>query len=177
MDRPHNEGNRETARKAHTSRTLDLGAVTSDDPRMTCNPRQTQFVREYLKDRNATQAYIRAGYAEAGASQGAERLLRNVEIKASIAQGELAAAERAALSVDWVLEELHAAYVVSTALGQMSTAHAALVSLGKHIGMWPTKITITDGDREAARAAAAVLGLDEDEVLAEVERELREARA
>lgn len=48
------------------------------------NARQRQFCREYLIDLNATQAYIRAGYAKKGASQAASRLLANVKIQGEI---------------------------------------------------------------------------------------------
>ncbi|WP_135506837.1 terminase small subunit [Roseovarius aestuariivivens] len=42
------------------------------------------FCREYLKDRNATQAAIRAGYAEKAAKEQGYRLLTNAHIKAQI---------------------------------------------------------------------------------------------
>ena len=38
------------------------------------NDRQRLFVAEYLVDRNATRAYIRAGYSPDGARQSASRL-------------------------------------------------------------------------------------------------------
>ena len=47
-------------------------------------PKQRRFIEEYLKDFNATQAYIRAGYSERGAGQAAFNLLKNTEIKAEI---------------------------------------------------------------------------------------------
>jgi phage terminase small subunit len=43
--------------------------------------RQTIFVTEYLKDRNGTQAAIRAGYSERTAGEQASRLLANVKVK------------------------------------------------------------------------------------------------
>jgi phage terminase small subunit len=45
------------------------------------NQQQQAFVQEYLKDRNATQAAIRAGYSKATARQIGARLLRHVHIK------------------------------------------------------------------------------------------------
>jgi len=42
------------------------------------------FVAEYLKDRNATQAAIRAGYSEATAKQQGSRLLTRVDIRAAV---------------------------------------------------------------------------------------------
>jgi len=42
--------------------------------------KQELFCREYLKDFNATQAAIRAGYSEDTASQQGSRLLSNVKV-------------------------------------------------------------------------------------------------
>lgn len=46
--------------------------------------RQHGFVEEFLKDRNATQAAIRAGYSEVGASVQGVRLLANAKIASEI---------------------------------------------------------------------------------------------
>lgn len=52
------------------------------------NAKNLLFVVEYLKDNNATQAYIRAGYKARGnsAEVNAARLLRNAQISAEIAK-------------------------------------------------------------------------------------------
>jgi len=47
-------------------------------------PRQVLFVAEYLKDSNATRAYLAAGYGKRGAEQCASRLLRNVKVQQEI---------------------------------------------------------------------------------------------
>lgn len=70
------------------------------------NAKHARFVAEYLKDLNASKAYVRAGYAKNGAGQGAERLLRNVEIKAAIAKAQGAVLEAAALTAQRTLEEM-----------------------------------------------------------------------
>jgi phage terminase small subunit len=62
------------------------------------SPRHERFVAEYLKDGNATQAYIRAGYAPRGAQQSASKLLRDPRIEAAIAAGRQRIAQ--ALEVD-----------------------------------------------------------------------------
>jgi phage terminase small subunit len=140
-------------------------------------PKQQRFVEEYALDFNATQAAIRAGYSQNCAKQIGSENLSKPDIAQAIAAKLQEGTERAGLSVDWVLQELRDTYDHARASGQLGTAHASLVSLGKHLEMWPSKITITDADRTAARVAAAALGLDEADVLAEVERELREARS
>lgn len=48
--------------------------------------KQKKFIVEYLKDNNATQAAIRAGYSEKTANEQAARLLANVSIAQEIAQ-------------------------------------------------------------------------------------------
>ena len=48
------------------------------------NARQSLFVEEYLKDLNATQAAIRAGYSAKTAESQGSRLLTNVKIKKAI---------------------------------------------------------------------------------------------
>jgi len=50
------------------------------------SPKHKAFVTEFMKDFNATRAYIRAGYSANGAEQGASRLLRNVEVVAAIGE-------------------------------------------------------------------------------------------
>lgn len=48
------------------------------------NPAHEKFCHEYLKDFNATRAYIDSGYSEEGAGQSAHKLLNNAEIKARL---------------------------------------------------------------------------------------------
>lgn len=69
-------------------------------------PKQELFCHEYLKDRNATQAYIRAGYAVEGATTGGPRLLSNVWIRSRI--NELIKEQLDLLKIDqhFVLREL-----------------------------------------------------------------------
>lgn len=46
--------------------------------------KQQQFVDEYIKDKNATKAAIRAGYSEKTAYSQGQRLLKKAEIKVEI---------------------------------------------------------------------------------------------
>ena len=62
------------------------------------SPRHERFVAEFLKDGNATQAYLRAGYSARGAQPSASRLLRDPRIEAAIAAGRQRLAQ--ALEVD-----------------------------------------------------------------------------
>lgn len=67
-----------------------------------------RFVEEYIKDLNATQAAIRAGYsARTAASQG-ERLLRDVDVQAALQEAMKQRSERTKITADNVLRELAA---------------------------------------------------------------------
>jgi phage terminase small subunit len=68
-------------------------------------PKHAAFVREFLKDRNATAAYVRAGYKDTpAAAKNAHRMMANEGVRAAIS----AVAERQA-----VCAELNGAYVLS----------------------------------------------------------------
>jgi len=73
---------------------------------MALNQKQQRFVSEYRKDLNATKAYIRAGYSKKGAAQGGERLLRDVEIAAAVADLTHKQLAHADLSATRTLEEM-----------------------------------------------------------------------
>lgn len=70
--------------------------------------RQRLFVDEYMKDRNATQAYIRAGYSPKGADGHAARLVGNGSVAAEIAKRVELYSASAGLQVVDVLERLKA---------------------------------------------------------------------
>ena len=69
---------------------------------MALTVKQRAFTLEYLKDFNATQAAIRAGYSTKTARSQGQRLLTNVDIKAEIAL----VLEEKVMSRDEVLKRL-----------------------------------------------------------------------
>jgi len=70
------------------------------------NDKQKAFAFEYLKDFNATQAAIRAGYSARTAGSQAHDLLKKPEIR-SVVEGKLSQVEhRADRSVDQAIEEV-----------------------------------------------------------------------
>jgi phage terminase small subunit len=69
-------------------------------------PKQALFVAEYLKDLNATQAAIRAGYSAETAEKNSYRLMGIDGVKQAIAAGTARQLEAAELSANRVLEEL-----------------------------------------------------------------------
>lgn len=70
------------------------------------NEKQKRFIAEYLIDLNATQAAIRAGYSEKTAASQGERLLKNAEIGAIVADKTQKRLEQADLTAARVLEEM-----------------------------------------------------------------------
>ena len=69
-------------------------------------PKQQRFVEEYLIDLNATQAAIRAGYAEKTARSQGQRLLTNVDVAKAIAKGQQQKAQNNEATAQQVIDEL-----------------------------------------------------------------------
>ena len=68
--------------------------------------KQKHFVQEYLKDLNATQAAIRAGYSENSAMEQGYQLLQKTSVQSSIQKAFDKRSERTQITVDKVLREL-----------------------------------------------------------------------
>lgn len=68
------------------------------------NEQQQIFADQYLVDRNATQAAIRAGYAPNYARQQASQLLRNKEVSKYIKKKLKELSEETLLDVNWALK-------------------------------------------------------------------------
>lgn len=67
---------------------------------------QRVFVAEYIKDRNGTQAAIRAGYSANSAQEQSSVLLSKPMIKASIEAFVIRAEEKAVLTIERTLREV-----------------------------------------------------------------------
>ncbi len=72
------------------------------------NAQKQRFVEEYLKDVNATQAAIRAGYTARSAHVRGHKLLQDAEVAAAIKVAQAARSKRTEVTVDRVLTELAA---------------------------------------------------------------------
>ena len=68
--------------------------------------KQALFVVEYLKDRNAEKAYVRAGYSPGNADVHAGRLMRHPAVAQAIVDATHEVMERAQVSAARVLQEL-----------------------------------------------------------------------
>ena len=97
-------------------------------------PRQARFVAEYLKDQNATQAAIRAGYSKGTAKQQGSRLLTNADVAAAVAKGQKRVAEKAEVTLEGHLLALRRLRDSAAKKGQFSAAITAEVARGKVSG-------------------------------------------
>lgn len=68
--------------------------------------KQELFAREYLKDLNATQAAIRAGYSAKTAQEQASRLLSNVMVQSRISELKAERNEEVGIDAAYVLRRL-----------------------------------------------------------------------
>jgi phage terminase small subunit len=69
-------------------------------------PQQERFCHEYLKDRNGTQAAIRAKYSRKTAQAQSSRLLTNVMLRARVNQLVKEQLDRIKIRSDFVIREL-----------------------------------------------------------------------
>jgi phage terminase small subunit len=119
--------------------------------------KQRAFVEEYLKTNNGTQAYQKA-YSiadEKTAAAAASRTLRIVKVRDAIEAARKARTIRAKIDADWVLRRLarnanRAATLepvkdregnpTGEYVYQGAVVNKALELIGKHLGMFPTKM-------------------------------------
>lgn len=64
-----------------------------------------QFIEEYLKDGNGTQAAIRAGYSKRTATVQASRLLANAKVQKIVRERRQELAEREGVTREWLVAE------------------------------------------------------------------------
>ena len=69
-------------------------------------PKQEKFCQEYLKDLNATQASIRAGYSEKTAAKIGNENLRKPDIAKKLSELMSQRSERTKIDADWLLTRL-----------------------------------------------------------------------
>lgn len=69
---------------------------------------RSRFVDEFMIDRNATEAAIRAGYSKTTAGSQGSRLLKNVEILTEINKRSAEQSQRLRITADRVMQEYEA---------------------------------------------------------------------
>lgn len=97
--------------------------------------KQAQFVREYLIDLNATQAYRRAGYNgnENVCAVEGHKLLSNPKIASEVSRLQAERAEKCDVDALWVLREAKATYLAARDENKLSEAVSALKLVGAHV--------------------------------------------
>lgn len=70
------------------------------------NDKQIRFVQEYLVDQNATQAAIRAGYAEKSAACNGTRFLTMPAVQTLLKQEQARIAQKYEIEREWIIERL-----------------------------------------------------------------------
>lgn len=130
------------------------------------NGRQQLFVLEFLVDRNAEQAAIRAGYSPKYARGNAHKLVANSCIAAEIKRLTAKTAEKLEISREWVMQELR--YVAGARLSDFvrvesePSARLIIHPLTGEVVPMPSdtqQVRITDTDKLPENKAAALAGI------------------
>jgi phage terminase small subunit len=106
-------------------------------------PKRLAFAREFLKDRNATQAAIRAGYSPKTAGVQGHALLKIPEVAEYIAKHTERAAEEAEITAAEVLQGLKREADGNGPDTNASSRVAALTALGKHLAMFTERSEVS----------------------------------
>ncbi len=128
--------------------------------------RQELFCQEFMRDFNATQAAIRAGYSEKTAAQQGCRLLTNVKVAAAIVEARAKRLARVTVTQDDVVKGLH---TEATTAASDAARVSAWVALGKHLNMFIDRrlvgaMNVHDMNEAQLLAFLGLEGLPEDEI-------------
>ena len=127
--------------------------------------KQQSFCLEYLKEFNGTKSYqlVYSIVKENVAAASASRLLRNVKIQAFLTVLTQKQAEKAEITVEWVIQELKQLYTRCqsslTSKGAIAGATKQLELLGKHIGMWIDRSELTINIKEVKVMVIQIQGV------------------
>ena len=105
-------------------------------------PKRRLFVQEYLVDLNATQAAIRAGYAEGSASSTASRLMRDPRVSGAVDEALAERTNRIHLRQATVVAGLLAEASRDDPRSQHSARVKSWELLGRHLGMFTERIEV-----------------------------------
>lgn len=101
---------------------------------MALNPKQEMFCLEYIKDLNASQAYIRAGYSEKGANVAAFKLLTNANVQEKIQELKKDRSEKIKVDAEYLLKKI--VEVIDNGEEKTADQLKAIEMAGKHIGFY-----------------------------------------
>jgi len=119
--------------------------------------RQKNFCAEYVSDplRNATQAYLRAGYSPVGADKVSYRLLDNVGVQAEIRRLEAKLTIKSPVSAEEVIEGIRNTIDLAVQAGMLSVAVRGWELLGKTHGIFREVTETIDKTDTAKRLTRA----------------------
>lgn len=100
--------------------------------------KQRAFVNEYMKDRNSTQAALRAGYSPKSALGASHNLLKNPIVAKMIADWEEANQVEAMITVDKIVHRLNT--IAENEAAKDSDKIRANELLGKYLGMFTERV-------------------------------------
>jgi len=99
--------------------------------------RRKRFIDEYMIDRNAAQAAIRAGYSRKEARQTGHRLLTDVDIATEIQRRSKAVAEKLGVDLNMVIASFMEAVEMARGKEDARTMLAAAKGLARICGFFP----------------------------------------
>ena len=114
--------------------------------------KQELFCQEFIKDLNAVQAAVRAGYLPQHAKKNAYTFLRHAGISARISELKADSMKRTKIEADDILRRLIRIAERTEQEGDYNAAIRSLELLGKHQAMWTEK-NITEMTVENAFAS------------------------
>lgn len=101
-------------------------------------PKQEAFAIEYLKDKNATQAAIRAGYSKKTAYSIGCEMLKKSEIQQFLRERQEESRANATVTVDGIVDQLRE--ISANPLAKDSDRIRALELIGKYLGMFTERV-------------------------------------
>lgn len=121
---------------------------------MELTPKQQLFVDEYLKDRNGTQAAIRAGYSKKTANEQAAQLLAKLSISDEVQRRTALASKSADITKADLLKELSkgAFHELDMANWRPADKLKAIEIIAKLMGLLDGKNADSNGRNEEADA-------------------------
>ncbi len=129
---------------------------------MGLNPMHKRFVEEYVKDQNATEAYLRAGFKckRESARNSAHRLMTNDDVKKAIEKKSRKLETRITRETDRtvldVIRDIQTVKDRAMSEGSHKDALKALELEGKYLGMFSDKLKI-EGDLSVNMGLASLL--------------------
>lgn len=132
--------------------------------------RKRRFALEYMKDANATQAAIRAGYTERSAYSTGNKLLKDSEVSALIEKERERHQSEAIATADEIMQ-----YLTSVVRGESESEVVIVEGMGDGVSE-ARKVRKAPDEKERIRAAetlAKLFGIGKQTKLAEQEQKAR----